>query len=177
MKKILCFILSITLLMGIACLFSCAQKEEKIELNSENLRDYLQITFEVDDYEIEEDKHYIYGIPVYDYSGSYARVNLVINPKSSEFEFEDVSFTVKAEMTALNEFPWEFKDGNINEKVDGYNYNFKSINCTIPYDGKYSKEIQLVIGYNPDSVSLLDPSAPYISINSIEGVQGNVIKK
>lgn len=154
-----------------------ASKSEpmRIELNEDNIKEYLSISFDVVDYDIKEEFYYLYGFPVYDYEGSYAKVRLTINPKASNYEFNDLSFSIVATILATEQNPWEFKNGNSVITQNNMKYNRSFIKCVVPYNGTYTKEIDLIIGYNPDSTSVLKTSSPNVYINEILNIQGSVV--
>lgn len=159
-------------------LTSCSSPKE-IELTTENIRDYLSIECEVLDFEIKENTRYLYGFPITDYSDSYGEAKLVVNKKSEDITFKDVEISVKFSVTANAPYPWEFKSGNKFEKDKDYDmyYNCKYVDCTIPYDGDYSYDLDLVIGRNENSESLLDTSdLRYIRVEVVS-VSGYVIEK
>lgn len=177
-KKLLSLLLAVIMLFGITNLTAC-NSEKEIELTLENIRDYLSIECVVKDFEIKEDTRYLYGIPITDYSGSYGEAELIINKKSENMTFQNVEISLRLYVSANNPHPWEFKSGNKNEKDEKYDmyYNCKYLDCTIPYDGKYSYDLNFVIGNNENSQSVLDTTdLRYVSVEIIS-VCGSVIEK
>ena len=178
MKKVLLIVLACTLML-IACSCNSTQnsnnqgystEKTKITLTKENIREYLTFAIEIIDYEINVDYSYYAGMKFPDYSDSYGKAELIINKKSADLSFEDVKVHLKLSVSADNPYPWEFKNGNSlekHEKYESYN-NCTHITCTVPYTGEYSKGIDLVIGTNEKSESILDTSSlSYISVEVI----------
>ena len=154
--------------------FAACKGETKTELTKENANEFLSFSCEILNYEIIKNRGTLYGVPVVDYSDSYGKARLVINKKADNLSFEDLKVRVKLSLDAGHPYPWEFKSGNKFEKNTYGRYdNCKYIDCVIPYDGEYSFDLDLVIGYNANSNSVLETGdLTHISIEivSIEGI-------
>jgi len=168
--------------MSTLSLISCTgTKTESIktELTVDNIKNYLSIDDKIIDYTIEENYEYIYGYIYPNYDGSHGEAQIIINKKSANFSFEDVKIRLKVSVSAGEKYPWEFKNNNYSGKDEyGSKKNYTYINCSVPYTGEYTENLNFVIGdYNEDSKSVLNTtSLSYIFIE-IVSVSGYVIEE
>ena len=184
--KLLSLALLIVIVLCSLSFTSCTSKEEqtKIALTLENVEQYLTIDDEILDYNIDEKYENIYGFRIPNYDDSYGKAKIVINKKSSNLSFEDVRLNLRVSVDANKPYPWQFKNNNSieNKEFNGKVYKDSFENCTyldltIPYTGEYSKNLDLIIGRNEDSKSLLYTSnLTYLSIKIIS-VSGYVIEE
>lgn len=189
--KLLSLALLIVIVLCSLSFTSCTSKEEqskeeqtKIALTLENVEQYLTIDDEILDYNIDVEYENIYGFRIPNYDDSYGKAKIVINKKSSNLSFEDVRLNLRVSVDANYPYPWQFKNNNSieNKEFNGKVYKDSFENCTyldltIPYTGEYSKNLDLIIGRNEDSKSVLYTSnLTYLSIKIIS-VSGYVIEK
>ncbi len=183
--KLLSLVLSFVVVLCSISFTSCVSEEEtKTALTLENVEDYLTINDEILDYNIDVEYDSIYGLRIPNYDDSYGKAQIVINKKSSNLSFEDVELKLRVSVDANNPYPWQFKNNN---SVENYEYNGKVykdmlenctyLNLTIPYTGEYSKDLDLIIGRNQDSKSLLDTSDLKSLSIKIISVSGYVIEE
>jgi len=144
MKKIIFILLSLTLLF--ACVSCNSQQasyqpeqpeQKRIQLTKENISQYISITDRVTECSIEKEQENLFGSLVNSYDDSIAEAEIVIDKKSANYSFENLTIRLILRTYYVEDtYPWKFKTGGyFNNDKESYD---KSITCTIPYHGSYT---------------------------------------
>lgn len=131
------------LLAVIMALPLCAcSSDKRVELTAENLTDYLQISVEVVDCQVNKDRTELFGMPLMDISGK-AEIE-ISTMVQSDVQFENVELTLRVQPSNLD---WQFERGN-QQRVNRYDQtvNSKQIQISLPFDGEttVSDRLELV---------------------------------
>lgn len=121
------------LLAVIMALPLCAcSSDKRVELTAENLTDYLQISVEVVDCQVNKDRTELFGMPLMDISGK-AEIE-ISTMVQSDVQFENVELTLRVQPSNLD---WQFERGN-QQRVNRYDetVNSKQIQISLPFDGE-----------------------------------------
>lgn len=192
MKKTIALLLSIILLLSLCACGGASNAEQepedtKVDLTTENIRDYLKIEASSNDYQTEVGSETIFNI-FPEYSGTGTVKISIINQASTRFENVSIKLKVKIPLhSTWNEEEekydcnsgWEFDTENVrsesfwsNGLEKGWD-NTKEFIITLPYDGNWS--ISEGLHYKTYAWTLYRPTLePRFSIDILE-VSGTAI--
>lgn len=124
-------ILLLTLIMALS-LSACGGGEQKIELTTENITDYLTITVDVTECKVNEDSINILGMSIPDISGN-AEIE-ISTIAQSDVNFEDVEIVLTLEPRNIR---WSFVRGNKQRtSTSEQTINYKEQRISIPFSGE-----------------------------------------
>lgn len=186
MKKIIAILLSVVLLLSFCACGGASNAEQepedtKVDLTTENIRDYLKIEASSNDYQTEVRSETIFNI-FPEYSGTGTVKISIINQASTRFENVSIKLKVRIRLhSGWNEEEektdcysgWEFDTENVqSEEFLGWE-NSKEFTIALPYDGNWS--INEGLHYKTYGWTLFRPTLePRFSIDILE-VSGTAI--
>lgn len=186
MKKIIAILLSVVLLLSLCACGGASNAEQepedtKVDLTTENIRDYLKIEASSNDYQTEVRSETIFNI-FPEYSGTGTVKISIINQASTRFENVSIKLKVRIRLhSGWNEEEektdcysgWEFDTENVqSEEFLGWE-NSKEFTIALPYDGNWS--ISEGLHYKTYGWTLFRPTLePRFSIDILE-VSGTAI--
>ena len=172
MRRALSLILALVMCLGL-----CACGGKKVELTTDNIKEYLSIEATVVNADVDSSSGSVGGFYYKNYSG-VATVKLeVVNQSGAKFANVSIVcelYTFPVFYKGGPAYGWEFTSGNqqyLNEVTDSENY--KSISISLPYDGNWSTtvnlELELYTSVSKLGVPPSELSSCYVRIISVTG--------
>jgi len=167
MKRII--ILAVIVIMALS-LFSCGGK--RVELTTDNIDQYLDISAVVKDSDVEAVPASIYGAYYKNYEGDATVELQVVNQSGAKFENVEIECEL---YTHVDLFPiccgWEFDSGNVNSGTSSNSdKNSKRVRIVLPYDGNWRDTENLTLEiYEGGSMDPSELSSCYVKILSVSG--------